>query len=112
MAVAAINNGGQIMGTSSTRTEGISHAFRWSGATGMIDARLRYTGTGTVNGKGSYRFTLAASSGAGDGRHRFGIRISHLDPVTNAEVVDYDNLAANSEGTAVNAAGTMLIGAQ
>lgn len=80
----------------------------------MIDGRVQYSASGTLNGSGSYRFTLAASFGAGsrDGKHRFDIRISHVDPVTQAEVVDYDNLAANSEGTAVNAAGTMLIGAQ
>ncbi|CAN7597864.1 hypothetical protein [Massilia sp. LjRoot122] len=80
----------------------------------MSDGRVQYSASGTVNGSGSYRLTLAASFGAGsrDGRHRFGIRISHLYPVTQAEVVDYDNLAANSEGSAVNAAGTMLIGAE
>jgi hypothetical protein len=70
---------------------------------------VQYSASGTVNGSGSYRLTLAASSRR---QAPLRIRISHLDPVTQAEVVDYDNLAANSEGSAVNAAGTMLIGAE
>lgn len=78
----------------------------------LDDARVQYSGTGTVNGSGSYRFTLAASAGSRDGRHRFGIRISHIDPLTKAEVTDYDNLAAGREGSVVSAAGKMLIGAQ
>jgi len=79
----------------------------------LADARLRFSGTGTLNGSEGYRYTLTASDGAGaqDGKHRFGIRISHLDPVTKQEVVDYDNLAAAQEGSAVSE-GSMLIGAR
>lgn len=76
----------------------------------LDEARVQYSGTGTVNGGGSYRFTVAAS--AREGKPRFGIRISHIDPATRKEVVDYDNLSAGQEGSAVNAGATMLIGAQ
>jgi probable HAF family extracellular repeat protein len=78
------------------------------------EARLQFGGSGTVNGKNGYRFTLAASEGtrAADGRHRFGIRISHVDPVTRQEVVDYDNRSAAQDGSAVIGGGTMLLGAQ
>jgi len=78
------------------------------------EARLQFSGTGTVNGSDGYRFTLTASDGARsqDGQHRFGIRISHVDPVTKQQVVDYDNRTAGRDGSAVSAGGTMLIGAR
>jgi uncharacterized membrane protein len=77
------------------------------------EARLQFSGAGTVNGREGYRFTLAASEGtrAADGKHRFGIRISHVDPLTQQEVVDYDNRSAGDEGSVVAPAGTMSIGA-
>lgn len=91
-------------------------AFRSTAVTSVTlgEARLQFGGTGTVNGREGYRFTLAASEGtrADAGKHRFGIRISHVDPVTQQEVVDYDNLAAGSQGSVVNAPGTMLTGSR
>ena len=89
--------------------------FRGSGINSVTlgDARLRFSGAGTLNGSDGYRYTLTASDGAHaqDGKSRFGIRISHLDPVTKQEVVDYDNQPAGREGSAVSE-GMMLIGAR
>jgi probable HAF family extracellular repeat protein len=60
-------------------------------------ARGQFEGTGTINGAGDYKFTLATTAGEAVGRGkpgRFGLRIWHIDPATRAEVVDYDNLSA------------------
>lgn len=56
-------------------------------------ARIQYRGSGTVNGAGHYQFTLTAVAGPNpaDGKNGLHIRIWHLDPGTNGEVVDYDN---------------------
>lgn len=62
--------------------------------------RVEYRGAGTVNGSGNYRFLMTAAAGAKSAGNRFQIRISHTDPATKAEVVDYDNLTA---GSVVNA---------
>lgn len=74
-------------------------------------ARLQFSGSGTLNGDAGYRYTLTASDGARaqDGQHRLGIRISHRDPVTGKDVVDYDNRSAAQEGSAVSE-GSLLIG--
>ncbi|NHZ99581.1 PKD domain-containing protein [Massilia sp. CCM 8734] len=56
-------------------------------------ARIAYRGGGTVNGAGSYQFTLTALAApdTADGKQRLHMRIWHLDAATNREVVDYDN---------------------
>ncbi|MDB5962951.1 MAG: hypothetical protein JWP59_4245 [Massilia sp.] len=46
------------------------------------------SGTGKLNGKDGYRYALTVASGA---QGQFGLRIWHSDPVTRAEVVDFDN---------------------
>jgi len=67
--------------------------------------RVQVSGVGTVNGKANYRFTLStvadSKSGAGD---RVRVRISHFEPGTKAEVVDYDNGASPANGAAQNSA--------
>lgn len=62
--------------------------------------RLEYRGAGTVNGSRNYRFVMTAAAGAKSAGNRFQIRISHTDPATKAEVVDYDNLSAGSVANA------------
>jgi probable HAF family extracellular repeat protein len=60
----------------------------------MQGTHARFEGSGTLNGTGGYKFSLATTAGAGAGEGvpgRFGLRIWHTDPVTKAEVVDYDN---------------------
>ena len=91
-------------------------------------ARVQYSGQGTVNGKGGYRFALTATAGAGTGtnaggKDRIHLRIAHTDPVSKAEVVDYDNgaragvnaaakgaTAAGAEGSVVLADGQIAFG--
>jgi probable HAF family extracellular repeat protein len=69
-------------------------------------ARAQFEGSGKINGAGDYRFklTTTAGSAAGQGQpNRFGLKIWHIDPLTNAEVVSYDNQGAGN-GSAVPAA--------
>ena len=57
------------------------------------------SGTGKLNGKDGYRYALTVSAGAPTATSapatapsaRFGLRIWHSDPVTQADVVDFDN---------------------
>ncbi|WP_164557781.1 PKD domain-containing protein [Massilia atriviolacea] len=55
-------------------------------------ARIAYRGGGTLNGAGNVQFALMAAARP-DGRHRLHIRIWHVDPATNRELVDYDSQA-------------------
>ena len=76
--------------------------------------RIRYSGQGSVNGSGNYRFALTAirhaKTGGKDSIH---VRITHTEPGTNAEVVDYDNGGvAGSAGAANGAAGQEVAGAE
>jgi hypothetical protein len=69
-------------------------------------ARAQFEGSGKINGAGDYRFKLTTTAGSAGGQgqpNRFGLKIWHTDPVTNAEVVDYDNQGAD-DGSAVLAA--------
>lgn len=68
-------------------------------------ARVQYSGRGTVNGAGNYRFTLTAASGAkSGGKDRIHVRITHNEPGVKAEVVDYDNGIVSGKGAAKQAA--------
>ena len=56
----------------------------------------RFEGHGKVNGRGDYRFELAATAGAAAGpaaKGRFSLKIWHTDATTKATVVDYDSSA-------------------
>ena len=68
--------------------------------------RGRFEGNGTVNGRGDYKFSLDITAGA---TARFGLRIWHLDAISKAPVVDYDNQTA-APGAGANAVmqGTIL----
>lgn len=79
--------------------------------------RVQYSGRGTVNGAGNYRFTLTAFSGAKTGgKDRIHVRISHTEPGSKAEVVDFDNgvgagaKAAAKGAAAAGAEGSVVIG--
>ena len=65
-------------------------------------ARRQFEGRGTLNGVGAYSFRLSTTAVQGQ-PGRFGLKIWHVDPVTRAQVVDYDNLGAGT-GSAVPAA--------
>jgi PKD repeat protein len=74
---------------------------------GRDGTRAQFAGTGALNGKGGYRFSMATTAGAAAGNGepgRLGLKIWHGDPVTKAEVVDYDN-----QGPADYAASHVLV---
>ena len=71
-------------------------------------ARAQFAGSGTVNGSGDYRFTLATTEDGTNSPARFGLKIWHLDPVTRAEVVDYDNLSADGGGSGSAVQGSIV----
>jgi probable HAF family extracellular repeat protein len=59
-----------------------------------------FEGSGTVGSKDGYRFRLGVSAtGSGSESGRFALKIWHVDPATQKELVDYDNATAAS-GTA------------
>lgn len=75
-------------------------------------ARGQFEGTGTINGKGDYQFTLGATSNAAAGSGepgRFELRIWHIDPATKASVVDYDNQLGGSRSAGSVADGIILL---
>jgi probable HAF family extracellular repeat protein len=59
-------------------------------------------GSGTLNGQGRYRFALTTAAGAGTAGAsqpaRVALRITHADPKTGAEIVDYESNRPLSEG--------------
>lgn len=72
-------------------------------------ARVRYEGSGALNGRPGYRFVLSvAQDGATAGASRIHVRITHRDAVTGAEVLDYDN-AVGGAGAAAGLPGASLI---
>jgi probable HAF family extracellular repeat protein len=73
-------------------------------------SRVRFDGSGTLNGTGNYLFTLNATAGlAGGEPRRFGLKIWHVDPVTRATVVDYDNQGTGSDGAGSVFHGEVLV---
>lgn len=82
-------------------------AFQFSG-TGIdwlvvTGARVRLQGSGTLNGVEGYRYMISAVDADLNGmrnQDRFRIRISYTDPLSNQQVVIYDNhLDPATEGT-------------
>lgn len=59
-----------------------------------------FEGSGTLNGRSGYRFSLNTAAGSTSGTGRFGLKIWHADPASGAVVVDYDNGGANGAGSA------------
>jgi len=77
-----------------------------------MGAQVRYSGQGSVNGRGGYRFTLTATSGAATGgKDRIHVRIVHTELGSKVEIVDYDNGAGDgTPGAATQAKGVMPMG--
>lgn len=65
-------------------------------AVALQGAGGQFEGSGSINGKGDYRFALDTTAGAAGETGRFGLKIWHLDPATGAQVVDYDNRSGAS----------------
>jgi probable HAF family extracellular repeat protein len=70
-------------------------------------AEGQFEGSGTVNGRGDYRFAMATMpgtlgvNGTGGTKGGFNLKVWHIDPQTKAPVVIYDNLmggATTAEG--------------
>jgi hypothetical protein len=75
-------------------------------------ARGQFEGSGKINGAGDYRFKLTTTAGSASGQgqpNRFGLKIWHTDPVTNAEVVDYDNQGAGNGSAVLAAQGEIVL---
>jgi len=68
--------------------------------------RVRYSGSGSVNGVAGYRFVLTALAGEGAAKGHVHVRIAHVDTHSKAEVVDYDNGVRRDGKTAHLVAGT------
>jgi probable HAF family extracellular repeat protein len=65
----------------------------------LTTGTVRMSGTGRLNGRPGYRFVAEATDGdlvQPAMRDRLRVRISHADPRTGAEVIDYDNGAASA----------------
>jgi probable HAF family extracellular repeat protein len=69
--------------------------------------RAQFEGSATMNGDGDYRFTLTTTAG-GNQSARLGLKVWYVDPVTRAEVVDYDNLSAGPGNTGSAVLGTIV----
>jgi len=70
-------------------------------------SRARFSGSGSVNGRGNYHFDLVTIAPGGDAQGRFGLRIWHTDPATGAQIIDYDN-QQSAEAGSVDAVGSAL----
>lgn len=73
--------------------------FRSTGydALSVAGSRAQYQGSGTLNGKGGYKFLLIAVDGSTSKAvrdSRFRLKVWHADARSKGEVVDYDNQAA------------------
>lgn len=72
-------------------------------------ARIRYEGSGWLNGRPGYGFVLSVvRNGATADASRIHVRITHRDAETGADVLDYDN-AVGDAGAAAGAPGAPLI---
>jgi len=106
---AFLSEGGAGKATVEANVAGLALRSSRVESVALDGARVRYSGQGTVNGQGGYRFALTATAGAkAGGKDRIHLRIAHTDPVSKAEVVDYDNGArarANAAAQGAPAAG-------
>ena len=59
-----------------------------------------FEGSGSLNGRSGYRFSLNTAAGASGATGRVGLKIWHTDPASDAVVVDYDNAGSNGSGSA------------
>jgi len=81
------------------RAATMSDAAKLAGVAGV----QRMSGMGQLNGTDGYHYSLTAASAAPGSQARFGLRIWHSDPVSKAEVTDFDNARAD-----VSARGSVL----
>ena len=95
--IAPLNMSAQAMGTKAQlnfAVAGLSFRSENLRPVAVQGARGQFAGSGTINGAGDYKFTLATTAGAAAPRGeegRFSLKIWHIDPATKTEVVDYNN---------------------
>lgn len=72
----------------------------------LANGRGQFAGSGSMNGSDGYRFELVATASAANAPGHFGLRIWHVDALTGAQVIDYDNgpSGAGNRGNAVGSA--------
>ena len=70
--------------------------------------KQQFEGSGTVNGRGDYRFRLGVTAGPGQAQ-RFGLKIWHVDAASGAEVVDYDNQGVDGGSMVPAMQGTIVL---
>ena len=115
---AFLSEGGASKATVEVNVAGLALRSNRVDTVTLDGTRIQYSGQGSVNGKGGYRFTLTATAGAGTGsraggKDRIHVRIAHTEPGSTAEVVDYDNGAAATgaaQKAAAGAEGSVVIG--
>lgn len=108
--VAASPNGSKTAAARATlqfRTGTLNFSSRTLKPVAARGPLAQFEGSGTINGAGDYQFALSTTAGASDAG-RFGLKIWHLDPMTRAEVVDYDNLSAGPGATGPAVQGSIV----
>ena len=108
--IAATSSGSEVAAAKAELQFGIGTSTFHSKSLKMVALqgdRAQFEGRATMNGDGDYRFTLTATAGDNQAA-RFGLKIWHVDPVTRAEVVDYDNLHAGPGNAGSVVSGTIV----
>jgi probable HAF family extracellular repeat protein len=75
-------------------------------------AHGQFEGSGKINGAGNYRFSLITTAGNADGKGRpnsFGLKIWHVDPLTKAEAVTYDNQRGGAASAIPSTQGNIVL---
>jgi len=78
----------------------------------IAGARGIFKGSGTINGEGSYNFMLVAVDGAlsgGGGVDKFRLKIWVRDEETGEEIIIYDNMLGDEDGTTEIGGGSIKI---
>jgi probable HAF family extracellular repeat protein len=79
----------------------------------VAGSRVQYQGSGTINGKGDYKFLLTAVDGSTSKavrNSRLRLKVWHVDARSKADIIDYDNqgaarnFAAAGEGSVIGGA--------
>lgn len=59
-----------------------------------------FEGSGRLNGRSGYRFSLNTAAGSTSGTGRIGLKIWHTDPASGGVLADYDNQGPGGAGSA------------
>lgn len=81
----------QAAGSLRFHTTRLAFSSTAMGAAMTVGGGQRVSGTGRLNGQPGYRYSLTVAGAAANGKGQFGLRIWHSNPLTKADVVDFDN---------------------